>query len=84
MLNILINSSTRAKTIKERIRFCEKNASFEIATLLPFRVVEGKKAAISKQTCFSQKRVRSYIVLAQINLLILVPSLLGRDDFYFS
>ena len=30
----------------------------------PCCVGEGKKAAISKQTCFSQKRVRSYIVLA--------------------
>ena len=53
------------------------HASFEIAALFPCRVGEGKRAAISKQTCFSQKRVRSYIVLAQINLLILVPSLLG-------
>ena len=68
MLNILINSSTRAKTIKERIRFCEKNASFDIATLLPFRVGEGKKAAISKQTCLSQKRVPSYSSSRQSNI----------------
>ena len=33
----------------------------------PCRVVgDGKRAAISKQTCFSQKRVRSYIFLALI------------------
>ena len=42
---------------------------------LPCRVGEGKRAVISKQTCSSQKRIRSYIVLA-----------LGRkmtDDFPF-
>ena len=32
----------------------------------PCRGVEGKNAAISEQACFSQKRVRSYIVLALI------------------
>ena len=30
----------------------------------PSRVGKRKRAAISKQSCFSQKRVRSYIVLA--------------------
>ena len=30
----------------------------------PCCIGEEKRAAISKQTCFSQKRVRSYIVLA--------------------
>ena len=31
------------------------------------RVGEGTGAAISKETCFSQKRVRSYIVLALVS-----------------
>ena len=29
---------------------------------------KGKRAAIAKQTCVSQKRVRSYIVLALVTL----------------
>ena len=36
----------------------------KLPPIFPCRVGEGKSAAISKQTCFSQKRVRSYIVLA--------------------
>ena len=36
----------------------------KLPTFFPCRVGEGEKAAISKQTSFSQKRVRSYIVLA--------------------
>ena len=36
----------------------------KLPPFFPCRVAEGKRAAISKQTCFSQKRVRSYIVLA--------------------
>ena len=36
----------------------------KLPPFFPCRVGEGKGAAISKQTCFSQKRVRSYIVLA--------------------
>ena len=55
-------NSSRPKTIKERIRFCEKYASFEIAALFPLSCKWEKRAAISKQTCFSPKRVRSYIV----------------------
>ena len=45
--------------------FCKKKyANFEIAALFSQLQGKGKRAAISKQTCFSQKRVRSYIVLA--------------------
>ena len=36
----------------------------KLPPFFPCRVSEGKRAAISSQTCFSQKRVRSYIVLA--------------------
>ena len=36
----------------------------KLPPFFPCRVGEGKMAAISKQTCFSQKRVRPYIVLA--------------------
>ena len=36
-------------------------------SFFPCCVGEGKMAAISKQTCVSQKRVRSYIVLALRN-----------------
>ena len=36
----------------------------KLPPFFPCRVGEGKRAAISKQTCFSQKRVRSYTVLA--------------------
>ena len=36
----------------------------KLPPVFPCRVGEGKRAAISKQTCFSQKRVHSYIVLA--------------------
>ena len=36
----------------------------KLPPFFPCRVDEGKRAAISKQTWFSQKRVRSYIVLA--------------------
>ena len=38
----------------------------KLARFFPCRVGEGKRAAISKPTCFSQKRVRSYIVLALV------------------
>ena len=40
----------------------------KLPPFFPCRVGEGKRAAISKQTCFSQNRVRSYIVLALVNL----------------
>ena len=40
----------------------------KLPPFFPCRVGEGKRAAISKQTCFSQKRVRSYIVLALVVL----------------
>ena len=56
--------SLELRQYKNRICFCETHASFEIAALFPFRVGEGERAATSKQTWFSQKRVRSYIVLA--------------------
>ena len=38
--------------------------ALKLPPFFPCRVGDGKRAAISKQTCFSQKRVRSYIVLA--------------------
>ena len=38
----------------------------KLPPFFPCHVGEGKRAAISKQTCFSQKGVRSYIVLALI------------------
>ena len=41
-----------------------KNMLFsKLPRFFPCRVGEGKSAAISKQTCFSQNRVSSYIVL---------------------
>ena len=36
----------------------------KLPPFFPCRVGKGKRAAISKQTLFSQKRVRCYIVLA--------------------
>ena len=41
-----------------------KKSCFEIATLFPHRHGKGKRVAISKLACVSQKRIRSYIVLA--------------------
>ena len=38
----------------------------KLPPFFPCRVSEGKSAAISKQTCVSQKRARSYIVLALV------------------
>ena len=64
LLYDLQSISTRAKTISERIRFCETHASFEITTLFPHLYGKGKRAAISKLACVSQKRIRSDIVLA--------------------
>ena len=40
----------------------------------PCRVAEGKRAAISNQTCISQKRGRSYIVLAIVYVQIELKS----------
>ena len=40
----------------------------KLPPFFPCRVGERKRAAISKQTCDSQKRVRSYIVLALVLL----------------
>ena len=53
-----------------------KNGFFSVKRMLglklppffPCRVGEGKRTPITKQTCFSQKRVRSYIVLALMHL----------------
>ena len=38
--------------------------ALKLPPFFPCRVGEGKRAAISKQICVLQKRVRSYIVLA--------------------
>ena len=49
---------------------------FKLARYFPCRVGEGKRAANSKQTCFSQKRVRSYIVLA----LVVMNNIVRKSD----
>ena len=40
----------------------------KLPPFFPCRVGEGERAAISKQTCFSQKRVHSCIVLALVSV----------------
>ena len=42
----------------------------KLPPFIPCRVGEGKRAAISKETCFSQKRDRSYFVLALIPFIL--------------
>ena len=68
---IIINvEKFSAVTILELRQFKNGLASAKCMLVLnlprffPYHVGGGKRAAISKQTCFSQKRVRSYIVLA--------------------
>ena len=53
----------------------------KLPSFFPCRFGEGKRAVISKQTCFSQKQIRSYIVLALESLLI---SCLHKEYFGLS
>ena len=73
MLDILISLSSNERKIFRSLELRQYKNGFvsvkrmivlKLPPFFPCRVGEEKRAAISKQTCFSQKRVRSYIVLA--------------------
>ena len=49
---------------KNRLVSVKRMLVLNLPPFFPCRVGERKRAVISKQTCFSQKRVRSYNVLA--------------------
>ena len=79
-LNLGDGDTTGKPREKLELRQCKnglasvKNMVFEVAALFPSPTRPGKRAAISKLACVSQKRIRSYISL------VLVHSLLDRKS----